>query len=502
MQKRLLLAVFASFLSSFLFAQNNTAATPQWRPVYHFTPAKNWTNDPNGLIYVDGKYQLYYQHNPFENQWGHMSWGHASSTDLLHWQHYPVAMPEKTDNGDTTWRFSGCVVNDKNNTSGFCKNGGCLVAVYTAHSPNRKNESQYIAYSNDGGMSYTDYDKNPVIDLGKTDFRDPNVQWDEQNKRWLMVVALPLEHAVRFYSSPNLKDWTLLSEFGSNQGYSGHPWECPSLLQMPVDGDEANKKWVLFVSCGGPEGGPFMQYFIGNFDGTTFISHNPGTSYLTVDEGNTFYAAISYNDAPQNKNIMVGWMVPLKTGTSPWRGQMSIPRDLSLRTTADGIRLFQQPSSVVAKRISTLPAKQQLTKSNVSLINKELAFSTQPAFNTNAYWIEATFIPNSATDVGFTIAQQKGGNGTIINYNVATNELTVKPAAGDEIHPLKAVVQPVEGKIKLQVLFDKSSLEVFANDGEKAITTYIFPPKDATQFSAFAKGGTAILDTLKVYSMQ
>ena len=199
---------------------------------------------------------------------------------------------------------------------------------------------------------------------------------------------------------------------------------------------------------------------------------------------------------------MVGWMVPLKTQTSPWRGQMSIPRDLSLHTTANSIRLFQQPSSVIANSINQLSAKQQMTKSNISLTDKEIAFNTQPAFNTNAYWIEATFIPSSAADVGFTIAQQKGAIGTVINYNVATNELTVKPAAGDEIHPLKAVVKPVDGKIKLQMLFDKSSLEVFANDGEKAITTYIFPPKDATQFSAFAKGGTAMLDTLKIYSMQ
>jgi fructan beta-fructosidase len=425
---------------------------------------------------------------------------------LLQWQHHPVAMPEDINNGDTTWRFSGCVVNDKNNTSGFCKNGGSLVAVYTAHSPNRRRETQYIAYSNDGGMTYTNYDKNPVIDLEKTDFRDPNVQWDEEHKRWLMVVALPHEHAVRFYSSPNLKDWALLSEFGSNQGYTGHPWECPSLIQMPVDGNESNKKWVLFVSSWGPNGSPFMQYFVGNFDGTTFTNDNAATSYLTVDEGNTFYAAIPYNDAPQKESILVGWMVPSKTPTFPWRGQMSIPRDLSLRTTTDGVRLLQKPSAMVANGIAKLPAKQQMAKRNVA-VKEEIELSTPSSFNTNAYWIDATFTPGTAKDVGFIIAQQKGrngtaGTGTVINYNVTTNELTIKPEAGDEVHPLKAVVKAIDGKIRLQVLFDKSSLEVFANDGEKVITTYIFPQNDASQLAVFAKEGAATLDTLRVFSMQ
>src|SRR4051812_35699151 len=166
--KRLLLCLFTCCSSVLLFAQNEETPTPQWRPVYHFTPEKYWTNDPTGLIYMNGVYHMYNQQNPFENKWGHMSWGHATSTDLVHWKHLPVAIPEKIDK-DTTWIFSGSAVWDKNNTSGFCKGSGCLVAIYTADQPNLKKESQFIAYSNDGGMTFTNYANNPVIDLQKKD---------------------------------------------------------------------------------------------------------------------------------------------------------------------------------------------------------------------------------------------------------------------------------------------------------------------------------------------
>ncbi len=179
--KRFFISVATLVLSTFVFAQNEIP-TPQWRPVYHFTPVKNWTNDPNGLLYLNGVYELYNQQNPYENKWGHMSWGHATSTDLVHWQHYDLAMPEGINGEDTTWRFSGSAVWDKNNTSGLCKDSGCIVAIYTADQPHIKKESQYIAYSNDGGMSFTNYYNNPVIDLHKKDFRDPNVQWDDANQ--------------------------------------------------------------------------------------------------------------------------------------------------------------------------------------------------------------------------------------------------------------------------------------------------------------------------------
>src|SRR5882724_11845979 len=242
MEKKLLKFVFLSLFSYTTNAQMEQVPTPQWRPVYHFTPLKNWTNDPNGLIYLNGIYHLYNQQNPFENKWGHMSWGHATSTDLIHWKYLPIAIPETIDK-DTTWRFSGCAVLDKNNSSGFCKNKSCIVAVYTADQPNLKKESQFIAYSNDGGVTFTSYENNPVIDLQKKDFRDPNVTWNEMLQKWLMVVASPHENKVLFYTSDNLKNWDLLSEFGSPRHIKGI-WECPSLLELPVDGKAGKKKWV------------------------------------------------------------------------------------------------------------------------------------------------------------------------------------------------------------------------------------------------------------------
>ncbi|RFM26769.1 glycoside hydrolase family 32 protein [Deminuibacter soli] len=491
--KKLLLYCSAWFSCFTLAAQSDTQPTPQWRPVYHFTPAKNWTNDPNGLIYFNGEYHLYNQQNPFENKWGHMSWGHATSKDLLSFKHLPVAIPETIDR-DTNWRFSGCVVYDKNNTSGFGKNGAPLVAIYTVAQPNKHLQTQWVAYSNDGGNNYTNYENNPVLNLNKEDFRDPNVRWNEQLKKWVMVVAMPAEHAVRFYSSPNLKDWTLLSEFGNNkEGFHERAWECPFLVQLPVDGNEHNKKWVLFVSSWGSHEGPFMQYFTGDFDGTRFINDNPGTAYLTVDEGNTFYAAIPFNNQPQGREILVGWMVPLKQPTYPWRGQFSIPRDLSLRTTGEGLRLVQQPSAVVTAALAKLPAAKKQVSNNLFINNGSVNLTKGNSFSSNALWIQATFTPGTAKTVGFRLTQN-GDSATTVTYTTETGELSIVPVNGEEIHPLKATVKPQNGKLTLEILLDKSTLEVFANNGEKVFTTLVFPGQQAKGLSAFATGGAAKLD--------
>jgi levanase/fructan beta-fructosidase len=487
-----------------LFAQTET---PQWRPVYHFTPEKNWTNDPNGLIYLNGEYHLYNQQNPFENKWGHMSWGHATSKDLIHWTHLPIAIPEKIDK-DTTWIFSGCAVWDQNNTSGFCKNGGCIVAIYTADQPNLKKESQFIAYSNDGGTTYTNYEKNPVIDLQKKDFRDPNVIWLEDQKKWLMTVALPAERKVQFYSSTNLKDWNLLSEFGGHEGDIRRIWECPSLTPLLVDGNPAKIKWLLMVSSGNQDAEIGMQYFIGDFDGKSFTNNYPPGNEMFVDYGSTYYAAIPWNNLPNNKKTMIGWLVPTKTETYPWRGQMSIPRDLILKTTPDGIKLFQQPSSIVRNALSKLPADKTMLKKNLEVNDQEITLNTQTAFNTNTNWIETEFTLGSATDFGFKLAQQKDSNGkatdeTVIGYNTKSNELYISHNVNGLITGTVQTlsIKPANNKIKLELLFDKSSLEIFANDGEKIITTLIFPDANAIQFSLFATKGDVKIDSLKIWDL-
>lgn len=478
--KKIFLILLTGMLPFILQAQT---PTPQWRPVYHFTPVKNWINDPNGLIYLNGVYHLYYQHNPFENKWGHMSWGHATSKDLLHWEHLPVAIPEIEGKDTTTSIFSGSAVLDKDNTSGFGKNA--LVAIYTADLPKQHRESQFIAYSNDGGLTYTNYAGNPVIDINKADFRDPSVIWLEDQHKWLMTVADPIDRKVLFYSSADLKKWELLSEFGK-QGDTRKIWECPSLTPLYVDGDPAKKKWLLMVSSGNQDAATGMQYFIGDFDGKTFKNDNPADKQLFVDYGRTFYAAIPYNNLPDNRQIMLGWLMPFETATYPWRGQMSIPRDLLLKSTPDGVRLFQQPSVV----LNTTP----LLKKNIT-VNKELPLDVR----SNAYWIDATFTPGIAKDFGFKIARQDERNETVVGYNTALNELYVAVMKNDTVSVTEKVpVIAGNKKIRLQVLFDKSSLEVFVNGGEKVFTTLLFPTERETGLSVW---GNVKLDTLKVWDL-
>jgi beta-fructofuranosidase/levanase/fructan beta-fructosidase len=236
-----------------------------FRPQFHFTPERNWMNDPNGLVFYDGEFHLFYQHNPFGDKWGHMSWGHAVSPDLCHWQHLPVALAE--ENG--VMIFSGSAVVDWKNTSGFGQaNKPPLVAIYTGHYTTKPLQNQHIAYSNDRGRTWTKFSGNPVLDIGEKDFRDPKVIWHEGSRRWVMVAAWPTHRKVRFYSSPNLKSWTHLSDFGPAGSTTGI-WECPDLFPLPF---EHASKWVLIVntSSGTPAGGSGCQYFVGDFDGQQF----------------------------------------------------------------------------------------------------------------------------------------------------------------------------------------------------------------------------------------
>ena len=260
------LAVAALLAPGWAAAQAEPTYTEQYRPQYHFTPAVNWMNDPNGMVYLDGEYHLFYQYNPFGDTWGHMSWGHAVSRDLVHWEELPVALPEE----DGVMVFSGSAVVDWNNTSGFgTETEPPMVAVYSgAHDGG---QDQRIAYSTDRGRTWTKYDGNPVLDHADRDFRDPKVFWYKPDQKWVMVVALSLQHKVQFYSSPDLKTWTHLSNFGPAGAVSGI-WECPDLFELPVDGDPNRKRWVLLVNLnpGGPAGGSAGQYFLGEFDGTAF----------------------------------------------------------------------------------------------------------------------------------------------------------------------------------------------------------------------------------------
>lgn len=264
----LLIAGSLSFGLSCKAVASGTYSEP-FRPQYHFTPEKNWMNDPNGMVFYEGEYHLFYQYNPFGDKWGHMSWGHAVSPDMVHWKHLPLALAEE----DGVMIFSGSAVIDWNNSSGFGKNGKPpLVAIYTGYRTNDNLQYQCIAYSNDKGITWTKYPGNPVINLNSKEFRDPKVQWHEPTKRWVMTVSLSTEHKVQFYGSMNLKEWTLLSEFGP-AGATGGVWECPDLFELPVQGT-SEKRWVLVVNMnpGSIAGGSGGQYFIGQFDGTRFVA--------------------------------------------------------------------------------------------------------------------------------------------------------------------------------------------------------------------------------------
>ncbi|MEV5159405.1 GH32 C-terminal domain-containing protein [Streptomyces sp. NPDC053728] len=268
-------ALSAALLTPQAVASGTRPNTETYRPQFHYTPQKNWMNDPNGLVYYKGEYHLFYQYNPNGNSWGDMSWGHAVSTDLMHWKELPLAL----SHDDEEMVFSGSAVIDWNNTTGFgTKENPPMVAIYTSYDKSTGSQAQSLAYSNDRGRTFTKYDGNPVIDIGSKEFRDPKVQWYAPTKSWLMTVSLSTEHKVRFYSSKNLKDWDLLSEFGQ-AGATGGVWECPDLFPLAVDGDKKNIKWVLVVNInpGGIAGGSGAQYFVGDFDGTKFTADDKGS---------------------------------------------------------------------------------------------------------------------------------------------------------------------------------------------------------------------------------
>jgi len=309
-----------------------TSYQERYRPQVHFSPRQHWTNDPNGLVYFHGEYHLFFQFNPFGDQWGHMSWGHAVSRDLLHWRELPVAIPEM----GSEMVFTGSVVIDRGNSSGFCAAGrACLVAIYTGHreSGGEIRQTQNLAYSVDDGRTWTRYAQNPVLDLHLADFRDPSVSWVERDGRWLMAVSLPKEHKVRFYASTDLKKWTQLSDFGPAGNVDGD-WECPDLVHLAGESGSFDA-WVLKVGLnpGAPEGGSGEQYFLGDFDGKRFTPASGMGSHGWTNYGKDDYCAISFNGLPrEEKPVLIGWMnnwqYAAKLPTSPWRGQMSLPRRL------------------------------------------------------------------------------------------------------------------------------------------------------------------------------
>jgi fructan beta-fructosidase len=507
-----LLAPFAALVAR---AQPGPAYSERYRPQFHFTPAANWMNDPNGLVFFAGEYHLFYQYNPFGNTWGHMSWGHAVSPDLVHWQYLPVAIPEV----DGVMAFSGSAVVDWKNTSGFGRGGEPpLVAIYTGHRTDRPSQSQFLAYSTDRGRTWTRYAGNPVLDISVADFRDPKVFWYEPQQKWVMVLALSLEHKVLLYSSPDLKRWTPLSEFGPT-GAVGGVWECPDLFELPVDGDPQKTRWVLIVNLnpGGVAGGSGAQYFVGDFDGTRFRAEASGATAaagapdggaLWADYGKDFYAAVSWSDMPRTdgRRVWIGWMNNWQYGkdipTSPWRSAQSVPRELALRTTRDGVRLVQRPVAEIQRLRGT---GRRLGAQPIPVGSTPLAAR---GISGTALEIVAELEAGAASELGVKVRTGRNEE-TVIGVDPRAGRLFVDRTRSGEVsfHPdfpgRHAGPLPIEnGRVRLRILVDRSSVEVFAGDGRTVITDQIFPDPASDGVALYATGGPARLVTLEAWPLQ
>ena len=482
-----------------------------WRPQFHFTPATNWMNDPNGMVFYAGEYHLFYQFNPSGNKWGHMSWGHAVSKDLVHWEHLPIALAEEND----VMIFSGSAVVDWKNTSGFGKNGKPpLVAIYTGHYTKKPLQNQNLAYSNDKGRTWKKFTGNPVLDVKMADFRDPKVFWHEPTARWVMTVALAKESKVHFYTSPDLKQWKYVGEFGG-VGAMGGQWECPDLFPLPVKG--GGTKWVLIVNInpGGPAGGSGCQYFVGDFDGKHFMlddSFPKGKdATLWADFGSDFYAAVSWSDIPKRdgRRLWLGWMSNWQYAndvpTAPWRSAMSLPRELTLRKTSDGLRLVQTP----VRELEKLRGKQhRLTQATLAEAN---AWLQRQKFGGGLLEILAEFeaIPPTGE---FGLRLVTGADeATTVRCNTAHQRLTLDRTRSGraDFHPNfsgvhEAPMRLTERRLRLHLFLDTSSLEVFAADGETVLTDLILPNSGDRKLELFSNPGTASpnLRSLQIWELR
>ncbi|MEM8488703.1 MAG: glycoside hydrolase family 32 protein [Bacteroidota bacterium] len=472
------------------------------RPQFHFSPAKNWMNDPNGMVYHAGEYHLFYQYNPFGEKWGHMSWGHAVSPDLVNWEHLPVALYEE----DGVMIFSGSAVVDHQNTSGFgTPDNPPMVAIYTGHEENVR-QTQHIAYSTDNGRNWTKYADNPVIDLNMKDFRDPKVFWHDDTDRWIMVVALPREYKVQLYASPDLKAWTFLSDFGP-AGSTDGIWECPDLFELPIEG-EAGSRWVLEVDIGSGAiaGGSGGQYFVGTFDGTTFTNDNPDDLTLWVDYGADFYAGVSWADIPEadGRRIFLAWMNNWQYAqdipTSPWRSAQSLPRTLQLRNTPDGLRLTQRAvRELQGLRSDALVADESMRITSEAVI---------PGAEAELLEFSGTLQLNDATAAGLTIRHGDGDKKTLIGYDAAREVIYVdRTQSGiSDFHEDFAAIHEAplklaDGTLSLHVFVDRSSVEVLADGGLVSITDRIFPEEETHALELWANEGAVDASAVSVWSL-
>lgn len=468
----------------------------KYRPSFHFTPQYGWMNDPNGMVYLDGEYHLFYQYNPYGSKWGNMHWGHAVTKDLKKWEHLPVAIAP--DSLGTI--FSGSAIIDKNNTAGFGKDA--LIAIYTSAG---QTQTQSIAYSLDKGRTFTKYDHNPVLaDPDIADFRDPKVMWHDGTQRWVMSLAT--SQTITFYGSKNLKEWEKLSEFGEGIGDHGGVWECPDLFTLKTP--DGKNKWVLFVSInpGGPNGGSATQYFIGDFDGKTFRAD--ALPYpLWLDYGRDNYAGVTWSNVPQTdgRRLFIGWMnnwdyannVPILN----FKSANTVPRELKLVNNGKHLVVANPP----VKEMQDLRNGSTNTIGEIK-VDKSYTVDKLLADNMGAYEVEMTIKPSGVNNFGFKLTNGKGEN-IHFTFDLAKETLSVdrrNSGLTDFSNNFASVNNaPIVKKdsYKVRLLMDKASSELFINDGELVSTNLIFPDEPYNTLVFDAEGEISV-ENINIYKIK
>jgi fructan beta-fructosidase len=474
------------------------------RPQIHFSPPAKWMNDPNGMVFYEGEYHLFYQYYPNGTVWGPMHWGHAISQDLIHWQDLPIALyPDSLG-----YIFSGSAVIDWKNTSGLGKNGvPPMIAVYTYHDSVGEKagkddfQTQGLAYSLDKGRTWTKYSKNPILpNPHLRDFRDPKVIWSETYQKWIMILAVA-DH-VNIYSSNNLLTWQFLSEFGKNHGSHEGIWECPDLFPMRVKGSNT-EKWVMLVSVnnGSPNGGSGTQYFVGDFDGKSFHTNQNGVKW--IDYGKDNYAGITWSDIPpkDGRRLFLGWLnnwqYAQEVPTEGWRSAMTLPRSLELEKIAND---FWLKSRVVAEF-------NQLVISDKTLINKVLKGNLAVETNQN---LPLEIILNFDTKThakrcGLMLSNDKGEK-VLIGYNFEKQYFYIDNQQNGWESPkkefAKLITAPHQHKgdtLEMRLILDRTSVELFAADDLIVMTNQFFPTKPFHKITLFSEEGSI---TLKKYNIK
>ena len=470
-----------------------------FRPVYHHTPVYGWMNDPNGMFYKDGVYHLYFQYNPYGSVWGNMHWGHSTSTDLMHWKFEGCAIVPDA------WGaiFSGSCVVDHENTAGFGKEA--VVAFYTSakSTPWGDIQMQSMAYSLDNGKTFTKYEGNPILTSSEKDFRDPKVFWYAPGKHWVMILAVG-QH-MEIYSSVNLKEWKKESEFGAMQGAHGGVWECPDLVEIPVEGTR-EKKWVLICNLnpGGPFGGSAAQYFVGSFDGKKFVNESP-TQTKWMDWGKDNYATVTWNNAPDGRCIALGWMSNWQYAnnvpTRQYRSANTLARDLTLYREGQELYLKSTPSSEVkkarGKKVSIPSFKVSEKHEMVNLFEEKQG----------AYEVEIVIQNAGASKIAFSLLNDKGEKVSMY-YDLNRKQFVMDRSESGKVDFSKdfpaVTVAPVnvDKELTLRLFVDRSSIEAFGEDGKFVMTNLVFPSQPYVKMCFEADKNGYAVKSLNVYKLQ